>query len=280
MSNEQPKDMNEESQDMKDKILREYPRLSADDKFNFKCHDKLACFTHCCADVNIALTPYDVLRLRKRIGMGSEEFIEEHLFLPKMVPGQKLPMVLLRMRDDNKSCKFVGEKGCEVYEDRPWACRMYPVGHATGRTDANPDGEDFYFILRDRKCDGLDEKNEMTIREWMENQGTRDYDEANNEYKELSLHPFLTKGYALEPQHRQMFFMACYNLDRFREFVFESTFLQKFDIEAETVEAIREDDEALLRFGFRYLRFALFHERTVKLNPDYEKAKRKVLSVD
>ncbi len=271
---------NDDTQDMRDKILRDYPRLSADDKFKFACHPKLACFTHCCADVNIALTPYDVLRLRKRIGMGSEEFIEKHTVLPPMAPGQKLPMVYLRMGEEDKRCKFVGEKGCGVYEDRPWACRMYPVGHATGRTAANPDGEEFYFILRDRRCDGLDEANEMTIREWMENQGTADYDAANDEFKELSLHPFLTKGYALEPQHHQMFFMACYNLDRFREFVFESTFLQKFEIEPETIEAIREDDDALLRFAYRWLRFAMFHERTVKMNPNYEEAKKKVLRVE
>ena len=164
-----------------------------------------------------------------------------------------------------------------MYEDRPWACRMYPIGHASGRTEANPQGEDFYFILRDRRCDGLDEERELTIREWMESQATGDYDAANDEYKELSLHPFLTRGYALEPQHRQMFFMACYNLDRFREFIFESTFLQKFIIEPETIEAIRHDDEALLRFAYRWLRFALFHERTITINPDYENAKKKVL---
>ena len=201
---------NDDAQDMKEKILREYPRLGVNDKFKFACHSKLACFTHCCADVNIALTPYDVLRLRKRIGMGSEDFIEKYTVLPPMAPGQKLPMVYLRMSEADKRCQFVGEKGCSVYEDRPWACRMYPIGHASGRTEANPQGEDFYFILRDRRCDGLDEERELTIREWMESQATGDYDAANDEYKELSLHPFLTRGYALEPQHRQMFFMACY----------------------------------------------------------------------
>lgn len=271
---------NEESDDLKDKILREYPRLSIDDKFNFSCHAGLACFTHCCADVSIAMTPYDVLRLRKRLGIGSEEFIDKYLLLPKMAPGQKLPAVYLRMDSDTLKCQFVGEKGCGVYEDRPWACRMYPVGHASGRTEKNPGGEDFYFLLRDRKCDGLDEPNPMTIREWMENQKTADHDAANEEFKELSLHPFLTRGYALEPQHRQMYFMACYNLDRFRDFIFESTFLKKFDVEPDVVESIRNDDEALLSFAYRYLRFAMFHERTVKLNPEYEQAKKKVLSAE
>jgi hypothetical protein len=271
---------NHESTDMKDKILREYPRLSAEDTFNFSCHAGLACFTHCCADVNIALTPYDALRLRKRLGVGSEEFIERYTLLPPMAPGQKLPMVFLKMDETTKKCQFVGGKGCQVYEDRPWACRMYPVGMASGRTEQKPEGEEFFFILRDRTCDGLDEPHRMTIREWMHNQGTADYDAANDEFKAISLHPFLTHGYALEPEHRQMFFTACYNLDRFRDFVFESTFLQKFEIEPELIEAIREHDDALLRFAYRWLRFALFHEPTIKINPEYEAAKRKVLRAE
>ncbi|MHC4109385.1 MAG: hypothetical protein ACYSTY_15010 [Planctomycetota bacterium] len=57
--------------------------------------------------------------------------------------------------------------------------------------------------------------------------------------------------------------MACYDLDRFREFVFGSTFLQRFELEEEQVERMRDDDEELLRFAFRWLRYALFAEPTM-----------------
>jgi hypothetical protein len=57
-----------------------------------------------------------------------------------------------------------------------------------------------------------------------------------------------------------MFFTACYDLDRFRSFVFESTFLERFELDDELVESLRNDDDALLRFAFRWLRFALFAE--------------------
>ncbi len=265
---------------MRDKILQDYKRLSLDDKFHFRCHSGLPCFTHCCADVNIALTPYDVLRLRRRIGMGSEEFIDRYTILPQIPDGQKLPIVLLKLDEQTKRCQFVTEQGCSVYTDRPWACRMYPVGIASERSEGKPDGDEFYFLLDDRKCDGLAEPNEMTIREWTENQQTAQHDAANEELKNVTLHKFLTQGYALEPEHRQMFFMACYNLDRFREFVFESSFLRKFNIEPAVVDAIRDDDEALLKFAYRWLRFALFHERTVQVNQEYEQAKRKVLRAE
>lgn len=266
--------------DMKDKILHEYKRLSLDDKFHFSCHAGLPCFTRCCADVNIALTPYDVLRLRRRLGIGSEEFIDRYTILPQIPDGQKLPIVLLKMDEETCRCQFVKEQGCTVYSDRPWACRMYPVGIASERSKAKPDGEEFYFLLDDRKCHGLDEPPELTIREWKDSQQTAEHDAANEELKEVTIHQFLTRGYSLEPEHRQMFFMACYNLDRFREFVFQSSFLRKFEIEPEVVEAIRDDDEALLRFAYRWLRFALFHEHTLKMNPEYEQAKRKVLRAE
>ena len=33
-----------------------------------------------------------------------------------------------------------------------------------------------------------------------------------------------------------MFFMVSYNIDKFRSFVFESSFLERFEVDAETLE--------------------------------------------
>ena len=63
----------------------------------------------------------------------------------------------------------------------------------------------------------------------------------------------------------QMFHTACFDLDGFRSFVFNSSFLQRFEVEEDVVTQIRDDDEALLRFAFRWLRFALFAEPTMKM---------------
>ena len=40
-----------------------------------------------------------------------------------------------------------------------------------------------------------------------------------------------------------MFYMACYDLDRFRRFVFETRFLKLFDVDEARVEALRSDDQ-------------------------------------
>jgi hypothetical protein len=62
-----------------------------------------------------------------------------------------------------------------------------------------------------------------------------------------------------------MLFTGCYDLDRFREFVFGSTLLQRFEVDEDFVEQMRHDDEELLRFAFLWLRFSLFGEETMKV---------------
>ena len=52
-------------------------------------------------------------------------------------------------------------------------------------------------------------------------------------------------------------------------------FTQRFEMEPELLEEIRTDDLALLRFAFRWLRFALFAEPTMKVRPDAPDTPRK-----
>ncbi len=59
--------------------------------------------------------------------------------------------------------------------------------------------------------------------------------------------------------------MACYNLDQFRRFVLESTFLQRFDIPEETISRMRTDDEELLKLSLPWLKFSLFGEQGIPL---------------
>ena len=42
------------------------------------------------------------------------------------------------------------------------------------------------------------------------------------------------------------------------------------ELEPELVEQLRTDDQALLEFGFRWLRFALFAEPTMKVREEHQ----------
>ncbi len=52
--------------------------LCKEDCIHFHCHSRLPCFTTCCRDVNIFLSPYDILRLKNRLAMPSGDFIERY----------------------------------------------------------------------------------------------------------------------------------------------------------------------------------------------------------
>jgi len=254
---------------LKEKILTDHQRLGPDDTFRFGCHPGVSCFNKCCSDVNIFLSPYDVLRMKRRLGMTSGEFLDKYTLLP-VQKDMKTPVVMLRMSDDEvKTCQFLTDGGCGIYTDRPWPCRMYPVGLAAQKD--TPDGwrgDRFYFLLQEEGCCGFDESREWTVREWLDDQGIDEYDEWGEAYKELALHEFFEDGGILSPEKMHMMFIACYDLDKFREFVFKSTLLQRFDVDEDFVEEMRNHDEALLRFAFLWLRFSLFGEPTVRARAD------------
>jgi Fe-S-cluster containining protein len=269
--------MTTENERLVESIINDAPRLNADSRLRFGCHPGVACFNACCGDVNIVLTPYDVLRLRRRLGLGAEEFIARHTIVP-FSKEQKLPIPLLKMgTDEKKSCPFVGPAGCTVYEDRPWPCRMYPVGVAASGTRSRP-GEQFYFLLEEPHCRGHEGGREWTVAEWLGDQKVAEFDEFGELFKEVTLHPRLLDGPPLPPKQLELYFMATYELDRFRRFIFDSRFLQTFEVATDYAEKLRTDDEELLRFGFLWLRFSLFGEKTVKIRPEALAAKQREIA--
>ena len=246
------------------KDLADKRQLAASERFCFGCHPELPCFTKCCADVNIVLTPVDVLRLSRRLGLSTTDFLDRHALIP-ITKDLNLPVVMLRMGEEpGKRCDFVGEAGCTVYADRPWACRMYPVGMALPPARAGVEPEPVYFLFEDEHCEGHGHGREFSVGEWRRDQGVEAREELEAGFREIVSHPWFIGGRRLDPKRMDMLFTACYDLDKFRSFVFESTFLERFELEPELVEQLRAEDDALLRFAFRWLRFALFAEPVLK----------------
>ena len=243
--------------------LRDKKILAEGSSFCFECNPKLACFTRCCADVNIVLTPSDVLALSRRTGLGTREFLDRHTLNP-ITKELHLPVVMLRMGPEpEKRCPFLGEGGCTVYEARPWACRMYPVGMALPPARPGVEPAPVHFLFEDDFCHGRGEPRTWTVEDWRRDQGLEEREELEKGFQELVGHPWFIGGRQLDPRRIEMFHMAAYDLDTFREFVFSTTFLRRFDIDDALVEEIRGHDHALLRFAFRWLRYALFGEPTI-----------------
>jgi hypothetical protein len=145
---------------------------------------------------------------------------------------------------------------------------MYPVAMALPPARAGFEPRPLYFLLEDEFCRGHEAGRTWSVDEWRRDQGVEEREELESGFRDLVSHPWFIGGRKLDPKRCEIFFTACYDLDRFRSFVFESTFLERFEVDDETVELLRKDDEALLRFGFRWLRFALFGEPVLTVRAD------------
>ncbi len=245
-------------------------------KFRFRCHKDIKCFTHCCSDIEILLTPYDVVCLKNRLGISSSEFLDKYTDM-KIDEKSSLPYAIIKMSDDKKKCSFLTDEGCSVYSDRPANCRYYPVGQGTLKREGKNGNyeEEFYFFIKEPHCYGYDEKKGWTISSWRENQEVDRYDEVNKEWKGLLLRKNLPGQTPLDESKQFQFYMASYDIDRFRQYIFESNFLNVFDIEEETVDKIRNDEMELIKFGVRYIKFIMMIDETMKLKKGAEKYKKK-----
>ena len=244
-------------------ILNDSVRMNLDTRFSFRCGPDRECFNRCCGDVTILLSPYDVIRLKNALNLDSSEFLEKYT-LTMRSKDKQVPVVLLRMNEADRKCPFVGESGCGVYMNRPWPCRMYPLGMAEPK-GPNAAANRFYFLVEEELCQGRCNGKERTVREWIDDQQLEAYDRMQGLFLELMSHP----GWeATEPVSREkldMYFMALYDLDRFRRFVFDTRFLEMFDVDEARIEAIAGDDEELLEFAIDWLAFSLFLEKRMKL---------------
>lgn len=255
-------------------------RLDPETKFKFRCHKDIKCFTKCCSNIDIMLTPYDVLRLKNRLKMSSEEFLEKYTF-SKIDEKSSHPYIYLKMnKDEKRGCPFVSfPEGCAIYTDRPVSCRYYPIGQATLKKGIGSSGqgihEEFYFFVKEKHCLGYEENTQWTVESWRADQESSLYDEMNREWKSILMRRNIPGGKStLDPKKQTQFYMASYDLDKFRRFVFDSNFLDVFDIDEEEIEKMRNDEVALMKFGFKYLKYLLMLEESLKVKPKALEAKK------
>jgi hypothetical protein len=231
-------------------------RRTLDSRFRFKCHRNIGCFNSCCKS-DILLTPYDVLRIKNRLGISSGEFLSKYTSI-HIDKSSSLLYAVIR----NGKCPFVTPEGCSIYEDRPVACRYYPVGQGlvvAGGEEKKID--EFYFFIKDPNCLGYQEDKEWTIKEWRIDQGADLYDEMNREWKMIQL----GKRQSLDSKKQSLIYMISYDIDNFRRFVFESGFLDIVDLDSDEIERIKNDEVALMKFGFEYLKYILMLENNLKI---------------
>lgn len=234
--------------------------------FQFACHSGVSCFTFCCRKLELFLYPYDIIRLKRKLVINSEEFLNKYA---AVVQGSNpyFPAVVLRMLDNQENtCSFLGENGCRVYEDRPSACRTYPLERAVDRESSLGQRDEFYFMTDHSYCKGHDEKRSWTVKEWLQDQHLLYYNMMDDLWAEMdtlfSKNPWMGEGAAGPRQ--QLAFMVCYNIDGFRAYAKEHQLFSYFKLGKSEVREMEKDDTALLRFGFKWLQYVLANRPTLK----------------
>jgi len=232
----------------------------------FRCRKGIACWNACCSNIDISLTPYDILRLKQHLGITSNDFLLRYT-LPYEMEQSGIAGVKLRAVENGTSCRFMTPEGCSVYDDRPTACRYYPVALLSMRKQDEYTDTQSYALVKEEHCLGHNEPRNITIDAYRQEQGLEEYDELARGWRQLILKKKSSGPSVGKPSKRslQLYFMVCYDLDTFRSFVTSEGFNELYDLPAEETNKMLADDTALMLFGFRFLRQVLFGENSIAL---------------
>jgi Fe-S-cluster containining protein len=232
--------------------------VSPNDLMQFDCSSNNICFNECCRDLNQALTPYDILRMKNNLDISSSKFLKTYTSM-HYGPESGLPVVEFKPNPGTgHACPFVKPEGCSVYEDRPASCRMYPLARAIARSRETGVVMEYFALIEEPHCKGFGKKTDKTVRQWLGGQDVDKHNQQNDKLMELiSLKNRILPG-KLEGFMADKFYLALYDLDEFRTQIFEKNLLKKFTIQKSVLENIKIDDEALMDFGIEWVKYELF----------------------
>jgi uncharacterized protein len=241
-------------------------------KLQFSCHKGIGCWNACCANIDISLTPYDIIRLKKRLGISSTVFLQDYT-VPYEMEKEGIAGVKFRPVDGGTACRFMKPEGCSVYEDRPTACRYYPVALLSMRKQDEYVDSQSYALVKEDHCKGHEVARTLTIDEYRAEQGVVEYDELARGWRQLVLKKKSSGPTIGAPslKSRQLFFMSCYDIDTFHSFVDSEAFGKLFKLGADEKALLMADDVELMQFSFRFLKQVLFGEQTIAMDEDLAK---------
>lgn len=136
--------------------------LAGSEPFGLSC-DKAGCLFNCCTkSAPIVLNPYEIAMICRASGLLYEDLLD----ILDTGRDRGFPLVMLP-RDP--ACHFWSGSGCRIYEARPLACRLFPLGRVfyEGRS---------HIVLPPRNaCVGIIKDNERTVADYLRDQDIHTY---------------------------------------------------------------------------------------------------------
>ena len=132
-----------------------------------------------------------------------------------------------------------------------------------------------YAIVKEDHCRGHAENRRLAIADYRKEQGVEEYDELARGWRQLVLKKKSAGPSVGAPslKSRQLFFMACYDVDTFHDFVESEAFGKLFKLSADEKAMLMADDVELMQFAFRFLKQVLFGEQSIELDEAAAKAR-------
>jgi hypothetical protein len=125
-------------------------------------------------------------------------------------------------------------------------------------------------------CLGFFEDRVSSVEQWQVEQGIPIYQKMEELFKKITTNEFLSGKKIVNKKIQEMVYMAAYDLDRFRRFVFESTFLKRFEMDTDARARIRHDDVALYKFAMTWLEYGLIGQNVLQVNPEAMAAQKRL----
>jgi len=124
---------------------------------------------------------------------------------------------------------------------------MYPLDHS---------GEDDTFepMADSTRCLGLQDNKGWQLRDWFQDQGLEPYNDWNQRFAELTEDEKVMSWRKRYPGGVDIFYLACYDLDSFREQVFKEKLFEMVEGPSFDQDKLKTDDLTLLEFAFTWLK--------------------------
>jgi Fe-S-cluster containining protein len=234
----------------------DFKALAGEEQFQFACHPEVPCFNECCRDLNQALMPYDLLRLKSALNLTSSEFIARYAAV-HTGPASGLPIVSLRFGDTaGRTCPFVSPTGCQVYAHRPSSCRTYPLARMLRRSREDGRITEHYALLQEPHCQGFRQKRYQSVEQWIAGQELAEYNRMNDALMELialknRLHP-----QPLTPTLQQNAQIALYYVEVLKEKATAGQLADRHDPQLLPMPDA-DDDPGWLLWGLQWIGSAL-----------------------
>ena len=137
---------------------------------------------------------------------------------------------------------------------------MYPIARAITRSRETGEISEHFALLKEPHCHGFGQQKTQTVKQWIKNQKIARYNEMNDMLMEIISLKNHTRPGPLDIKLSHFFYIALYDLDRFRSHIFERGLLDDFHLDTDTRKAIKNDDVELLKLGHRWIKQVLFSD--------------------